>query len=289
MRGGRCRGWAVAAGAVLAALGAGSGCGGEGGATATTATAPVAAAQSNHASPSVPVVGTGGPGPRAAVKTPGGTATTKPRRLARGRALAGTYDDQERALEVLFDELDLPAGWRAEGRATNGLSAIEPRRGTRPVDLGCFAGDRRRKVAAVARTAALLRRADRIDGNVIVYADEDDARGAIAFLRGPAFGACLATRLRSEVAAGRGGRAVGAVRGSIADRTPSGDDGAALSHEIDVERDGRRETVVADVVFVRAGPAIASLQLSSAGGAGDLALRDELSAELARRLRASYG
>lgn len=289
MRGGRCRGWAVAMGAALAVLGAGAGCGGEGGATATTATAPVAAARSNPASPSVPVVTTGGPGRGAAATTPGGTATTTPRRPARGRALAGTYDDQERALGVLFDELDLPAGWHAEGRATNGLSAIDPRRGTRPVDLGCFAGDRPRRVAAVARTAGLLRHADRIDGNVIVYADEDDARGAIAFLRGPAFGACLAARLRSEVAAGRGGRAVGAARSSIADTTPSGDDGAALSYEIDVERDGRRETVVADVVFVRAGPAIASLQLSSAGGAGDLALRDELSAELVRRLRASYG
>lgn len=286
MRGGRCRGWTVVASAALATLGAGSGCGGEGGATATTATAPVATAQSNPASPSVPVVGTGGPGPRAAVTTPDGSATTTPRRPARGRALAGTYDDQERALEVLFDESALPAGWRAEGRATSGLSAIEPRRGTRPVDLGCFAGDRRRRVAAVARTAGLLRRADRIDGNVIVYADADDARGAITFLRGPAFGACLAARLRSEVA---GGRAVGAVRSSIADQTPSGDDGAVLSHEIDVERDGRRETVVTDVVFVRAGPAIASIQLASSGGAGDLALRDELSAELARRLRASYG
>lgn len=299
MRGGRCRGWAIAAGAAAAVLGAGCGGGAreEASPTATSATAPAAQAPGKPKHSAVPEVQTGGAGPTAATRARDGSGA--PRGQARGRSLAGTADDQNRALTVLFDERDLPAGWSAEGRPTNGLTAIDRRRGTRPVDLRCFAGDRARTVAALARTARLADadRSDRLDGDVIVYADAQDARGALAYVRGSRFRTCLGSRLRSELTAERGVRAVGETRNSIADLpaadgggTAAGDgDGVTLRYTLDVEQDGRRGTVAADVVVLRAGPTLASFQLSRADAAAEVALRDELAAELARRLEAAYG
>jgi hypothetical protein len=185
----------------------------------------------------------------AAVRTGGPRGTTG--RPGQGRALAGSLADQDQALAVLIEETDLPAGWRAEGRAMNGLVTLaRRRRDFRPLDLGCFAGDRPRTVAALASSPPFAHRSRRLDANAIVYADAGEARGALAFLHSPGVRRCFAGRLR----AARGGGAV-----------------------------------ATDIRFLGAGPAIAILQLSAVGGAGDGALPDRLAAMLRERLRASYG
>jgi len=282
MRGRRWRGRTVAAAATLATLAAGCG-GGDGAETATTPA--VRQPQDERTgSGTVTPLQTGGPRRATEVRRPGGTAAP---RAASGRSLAGDLDAQERALAILPEEADLPAGWRPLGTAMSGLGTIDrARRGARRLDLSCFAGDRPRTVAALARTPTFVRRSSRIDADAIVYVGADDGHGAIAFLRGAAFRRCLGATLRAELTPG--GRGRGVVRGSLADAAPSDDGAARTGLRFALGGEDGRGAKVADVVAVAVGPALAILHMSSAD-AGDAALRERLTKLVEERLQASYG